>query len=138
MLEQPGDAADQHIELRPRFDFIRRRADHGAEEAFVIGDGNNFGALHALDQHFDVAIGQLQTLNDVDNRTDRVNLVRFGFVDGSIVLGGEEDFLVAGHSLFERLHARFASHYERGHHVRKDDHVADGHHRQTFCIGFFL
>ena len=71
-------------------------------------------------------------------RADAVDLVGLGLVDGGVVLGGQEDLLVAGHGLFERPHAGFAPHHERGHHVRKDDHVADGHHRQTFCIGFFL
>ena len=54
------------------------------------------------------------------------------------MLGGEKNLLVAGQRLFERPHARFAAHHERGHHVRKDDDVPDGHHRQTFCIGFFF
>ena len=71
-------------------------------------------------------------------RADVVDFVGLGFVDGGVVLGGEKDLLVARHGLFQRPHARFAAHHERGHHVRKDDHVADGHHRQTFCIGFFL
>ena len=54
------------------------------------------------------------------------------------MLRGEEDLLVAGHGVFERAHAGFAAHHERRHHVRKDDDVPDGHHRQAFGIGFFL
>ena len=138
LLEQAGDAADERIELRAGFDLEVGGADHGAEEAFVIGDRNHLGALHAFHQDFDIAVGQLEALDDVDDGADAVNFVGLGFVDGGIVLGGKKDLLVARHRLFQRPHARFAAHHERGHHVRKDDHVADGHHRQTFCIGFFL
>ena len=70
-------------------------------------------------------------------RADAVNFVGLGFVDGGVVLRGEEDFLVAGHGLFERADARFAAHHERRHHVRKDDHVPDGHHRQDVWYRIF-
>ena len=138
LLEQAGDAADQRVELRPGLHFEAGGAHDGAEEAFVVGDRNHLGALHAFHQNLDIAVRQLQALDDVDDGADAVDFVGLGFVDRGIVLGGKKDLLVAGHGLFERPHARFAPHHERGHHVRKDDHVADGHHRQTFCIGFFL
>src|SRR5262249_38986029 len=38
LLEEAGDAAHQRIELRPGFHFVRRSADGGAEEAFIVGD----------------------------------------------------------------------------------------------------
>ena len=46
--------------------------------------------------------------------------------------------LFARHGLVQGSHTGFPPHHKRDHHVRKDDHVADGHHRQTFCFGFFL
>ena len=138
LFEQAGDAADELVELRAGLHLEGGGADDGAEEAFVVGDRNHLGALHAFHQDFDVAVGQLEALDDVDDGADAVDLVGLGLVDGSVVLGGKKDFLVAGHGLFQRAHAGFAPHHERGHHVRKDDDVPDGHHRQTFCIGFFL
>ena len=53
-------------------------------------------------------------------------------------LGIPLGYFLACHGLFQGPHARFTPHHERGHHVRKDDHIADGHHWQTFCIGLFL
>ncbi len=138
LVEQAGDAADERVQLRARLDFIEGRAQHHAEEAFVAGNRYHLAALHAFDQHLDVAILQLEALYDVDDAANGIDFVGFGVVDGGIVLGGEKDLFVARHSLFERSHALLAAHHERSHHVGKDDHVADGHHRQTLCIGFFL
>ena len=138
LLEQTGDAADQGFELLPGSTLIGGGADDGAEEAFVLADGDDFAALDAFHQNFDIAVGQLQALDDVGDGADAVDLVGTRFIDGGIVLGGEEDLLVAGQRLFERAHARLAAHHERRHHVREDDDVPDGHHRQTFGIGFFF
>ncbi len=138
LFEEAGDAADELVELGAGFDFVRGSTHGGAEEAFLVGDGHDFGAFHAFHQDFDIAVGQLETLDDVDDGADAVDFVGLGFIDRGIVLGGKKDLLVARHCLFQRPHTGFAPHDERGHHVRKDDHIADGHHRQTFCIGFFL
>ena len=128
----------QRVQLRPGLHLIAGRPQHHAEETFVGGNRYHLAAFDAFHQHLDVAILQLEALHDVDDAADGVDFVRLGVVDGGVVLGGEKDLLVARHRLFERTHALLASHHERNHHVRKDDHVADGHHRQTFCIGFFL
>ena len=47
-------------------------------------------------------------------------------------------FLSRRQRLFERAHAGFPSDHERRHHVREDDDVPDGHHRQALGIGFFF
>ncbi len=47
-----------------------------------------------------------------------------------VVLRRQKDLAVAVQRLFQRAHARLAPHHKRGHHVGKDDHVADGHHRE--------
>ena len=86
-------AADQRFQLRPGFDLEVERFDHRAEIAFVFADGNDLAALHAFHQNLDVAVGQLQALDDIGDRAHGINLVRPRFVDGSIVLRGEEIFL---------------------------------------------
>jgi hypothetical protein len=138
LLEQAGYAGDQSLELGARLDLIADGAHHRAEETLIVGDRNDLGALHAFDQHFDVAVGKLQALDDVDDRADVKNFVGLGLVDGGVVLRGEEDLLVPGHGLFEGADAGFAADHERRHHVRKNDDVPDGHHGEAFCFGSFF
>ena len=77
LLKEAGDAADQRSSCGPARS-TSRDAHHGAEEAFVVVDRNDFGALHAFHQHFDVAVRQLQALDDVDDRADGIDLVGLG------------------------------------------------------------
>ena len=67
----------------------------------------------------------------------RVDFVWFGIVDRSVMLSGEENFLVAGQRLFECAHGTFAADDERTHLLRKDDHLAHRHHRHAFWVAFF-
>ena len=138
LLEQAGDARGQRVQLRPGLDLEAEGLDGGAEKAFFLADREDFAALHAFHQHLDVAVGLLQALDDVGDGADGKDLVGARLVDAGVVLGGQEDLLVAGQRLFQRPHARFAAHHERRHHVREDDHVPDGHHRQAACFGFFF
>ncbi len=69
LLEQPGDASDQRFQLRPCVHLEVESLDHGAEIAFVFADRNNLAALHAFHQNLDIAVGQLQALDDVRDRT---------------------------------------------------------------------
>ena len=85
----------------------------------VSTDLQDLAALDAFDQNFNVAVGQLQALHDVDDRADLVDLVGLGFVDGGVVLGGQEDLLVGRQRFFQGAHARFPAHHERRHHVRE-------------------
>ena len=54
------------------------------------------------------------------------------------MLSSEKNLLVAGQSFFERAYARLPAHHERSHHVRKDDHVTNGHHRQFLALELFF
>jgi hypothetical protein len=56
--------------LRPVFHAVGRSLHNGAEKSVLIGDRNDLGALHAFHQHLDIAVGQLETLHDVDDGTD--------------------------------------------------------------------
>jgi hypothetical protein len=88
----------------------------------------DLAALDALDQNFNIAVGQFEALHDVDDGADLKNVIGLRFVDRGIVLCGEKYLFVAGESFFERPNARFPAHHERGHHVGEDDHVTNGHH----------
>src|SRR5205823_13618772 len=88
--------------------------------------------------YFDDAIWELQSLHDVNNCAYLVNFDGLRLIDAGIMLRGEKDFLVGGQRFFKGAHAGFPSYHERRHHVREDDHVADGHHGQLLSFEFFL
>jgi hypothetical protein len=54
------------------------------------------------------------------------------------VLGGQKDLLVAQPAPLPARARSIRAHHERGHHEREDDHVPDGHHRQSFRIRFIF
>jgi hypothetical protein len=64
--------------------------------AVGLGNAKDLAALDALDQDFDVAVGELQALHDVDDGADLKNVVGLGLVDGGVVLGGQKDLLIGG------------------------------------------
>ena len=138
LLEEGSDALHAGFERRVGFGGVAGDANRGLHEAFGVDDLQDFAALNAFDQNFDIAVGQLQALHDVDDRADLVDFVGFGFIDGGVVLGGQENFLVRRQRLFQGAHARFAAHHERRHHEREDDHVPDGHHGQLPGFELFL
>jgi hypothetical protein len=109
----------------------------GDEEAVAVSDVDGLGALDALDQDLDVAIGHFDALHDVADRADLVDVLGLGLVDGGVVLGGEKDLAIAAECLFERTHAGLAAHHEGRHHIGEDDHIADGHHGQLARLVFF-
>ncbi len=138
LLEQPGHALHAGFDLRIGFGGVARHPHRDLHVALGLADLQNLAALDALDQNLDIAVGQLQALHDVDDRAHLVNLVGLGLVHAGIVLGRQENLLVAGQRLFQRAHARLPAHHERSHHVGEDDHVPDGHHGQLLGFEFFL
>ena len=138
LLEQRRYALHRGFNLRRDFGRVLHGADSGFEVAVRVRDLQNFAAFHALDQHLDVAIGQLQALDDVDDGADLVDLARLGLVDAGVMLSREKDLLISGQSLFQCAYARLATNYERRHHVRKNDDVANGHHREPLGFEFFF
>ena len=129
LLKQGGDAGGERLHLRSGFDLVREGAHGGAEETFVFGDGDDLAAFQSLNQDLDIAVRRADALDDVGDGADLIDFIRARFVDGCLVLGGEEDFLVGGERFFKRAHTGFPAHDERGHHMGEDDYVADGHHR---------
>src|SRR6266404_488841 len=137
LFVEAGNFLDGLLDLRGRFDAGVQEAHGSAEKAFFAGDGDSAGALDTFDQNFDIAVGELDALNDVRERADGVDFFGFGIIDGSIVLRGQENLLVAGKGLFERAHTGFAADDERRHLLREDNHVAHRHHGYALHFLFF-
>ena len=105
---------------------------HGDRE--VPGGGRhapNEAPRDPLDHHLDVAVGELQGLDDDGHHPHLVDVPGLGLVHLRVLLGREEDlFLGRGERLFERRDGGGAAHHEGGHHARKDHHVAERDQRQ--------
>ncbi len=139
LLEKVGDAARKLAATSGRrLRLHGNQANRGAEKAFVAGHLDDFGALGAFHQNFDVAVGQLHALHDVGERADLIDFFRLGIVDRGVMLRDQENFLVARQRFFERAHGGFAAHDERVHHLREDDHFPHRHHRHALDFEFFL
>ena len=82
------------------------------------------GALHALDQHANGAVGQLQQLHRGGDDAEIVERVAIGIVLARIELGDEEQLLVGGHRRFERRDRFLAPDEQRNDAVRENDDVA--------------
>ena len=126
------------LKLRIRFNCVTGQTNRSLHKALGVDNLEDFAALNTLYKHFDIAVRQLQALDDVDDRTYLVNLVGFGFVHARVMLGSQKNLLVRGQCLFECANARLATDHERGHHVREDDHIANGHHGKFSGLEFFL
>src|SRR5262249_23434269 len=135
---QTRDALHAGFELSARLGGISNHTNRGLHEAFVFGDLENLSPLHSFNQNLDVAVRQLKALHNIDDGPDLVDLVRLGFINAGVVLGGQENLFVGCESLFQRAHAGFAAHHEGRHHVREDDHVADGHHGKFLALEFLF
>ena len=105
-------------------------ANGGYEKAVLIIDLGRPGAFDALYEDTDVSVGQANRLDDVADCADRVDVRRAGLVDGSIMLRGKKDTAVTVESLFEGADGRLTTDHKGRHHLRKDHHLADGHHRE--------
>ena len=102
LLEEGSDALHELLDRRRHLEVRFAHAHGGHKEAVAVGNFERLGALHAFHQHLDVAVGHLDALHDVADGADLVNLLGLGLVYAGVVLGGEEDFAVAGERLFQR------------------------------------
>ena len=125
LLEQRHDAAHRGFDVAGGLLLLGQDLDDDAVEALVFLPLDRAGALDALDQHLDVAVGQLQALDDVGDAAHRVDVVRARVVDRRVVLRGEEDPLVLEQRMFQGARGRRPSDDERHHHVRENDDVPE-------------
>jgi hypothetical protein len=93
--------------------------------------------FHALDHHLDVAVRQLEALDDARHHTNLVHVLARRFVDLWIFLCHQKDKLLGdSEALFQCLDRLVPTDNERRHHVRKHDHVAQRYQRQPLLRGF--
>ena len=96
----------------------------------------DLGALAALDQHLDRAVGQLQKLQHRSDGADRVDIARRRVVVAGVLLRDQQDLLIVLHDVLERPHGFVAADEERHDHVRKHDDVAQWQDRINYPVGF--
>ena len=132
LLEQGHDAAHRAFDVAGHFLLLRQHLDDDAVEAFVLFPLDRARAIEPFHEDLDVAVGQLQALHDVGDAAHGVDVFGLRVVDGGVMLRGEENLLVLRQGVFERPRRRRPPDHERRHHVREDDHVPEGHDRQSF------
>ena len=135
LLEVRHDRARQHVDLAllVLLDVGQRR--HVGGEVRVRLDVLDHGARDALDQHLDRAVGELEELQDGRDRADRVEVAALGIVDVGLLLGDQQDLLVAPHGLVEGEDRLVAADEKRDHHVRVDHDVAQRQDRHAGGYG---
>ena len=132
LLEQRHDAAHRALGVAAGLALLRQHLDDDAVEALVFLPLDRARAIDALDQHLDVAVGQLQALDDVGDAAHRVDVFGPRVVDRRVVLRREEDALVLEQRVLERARRRRPSDDERHHHVREHDDVPQRDDREGF------
>ena len=101
----------------------------GFEEFLARREAIQPGALGALDQHLDGAVGQLQQLQNGRKRADAVELVGGRVVIGRVALRHEKNPLILAHHLLQRANGLLAADEQRHDHMREYDDVAQRQHR---------
>ena len=134
LLEQRDDPAHHRLGVGRRLDLLRDHLHRDAVEALVFLPLDGAGAFDALDEHLDVAVGQLQRLDDARDTAHRVDVGRLRVVDRRVVLRREENLLVGRQRVLERARGRRPSDDERHHHVRKDDDVPKWNDGERFVL----
>ena len=81
VLKECGDALHELLGSGRHFEVALAGADGGDEEAVAICDFKRLGALDALDQDLDVAVGHFDALHDAADGADLVDVLGFGLVD---------------------------------------------------------
>ena len=155
-LRQRGQGLGLHLLVQ--FDVILELIDHGARQGLglvfrpagfrhvgdlgliefgLFGVAQDGGAPQALDQHLDGAIRQLQQLQHGGDDADLIDGVGGGIVLVFLLLGDEQDRLVAAHRLFERAHGLVAADEQRRDHVGIDHDVAQRQDGQDVDLGLW-
>ncbi len=132
LLEQRHHPAHRRLGVVAGFLVFGDHLDDDAVEPLVFLPLDRAGALDPLDQHLDVAVGQLQALDDVGDAAHREDVGWLRVIDRGVVLRGQEDALVLDQGMFERARRRRPSDDERHHHVREHDDVAERHDGKSF------
>jgi hypothetical protein len=93
--------AHQRFQLRSRIHLEVEGLDHRPEIALILAHRDDLAALHTLHQHLDVAVGQLQALDDVRHRSHAVDFIGTRLIDRGVMLRGQKNLLVGRQSFFQ-------------------------------------
>src|SRR5688500_1226072 len=102
----------------------------------IFRDLLDLAAFESFYQDLDVAVRKLQALDNIYDRAYLVDLVGLRIVNAGVMLCSQEYLAVSRERIFQSAHAGFATHHERRHHKREDDHIPDGHHGQSTSFEF--
>src|SRR5262245_36634029 len=102
LFDELADLLNQGVEPRAFFAHNGRAAYKRHEGAVAVFNTHSSGAFASLDHHLDLAILLFLRLENAAERTNPVNLLGTGLVDGGVVLSSQENRSVCRQSLFER------------------------------------
>ena len=128
LLELSNHGARQHVHLAL---FVALHVGHGRDfgrEELALDQFFDAGAVHALDQHFDGAVRQLQQLQNGRDGADAVEILTLGVIDVGLFLGDQENALIGLHGQIECNDGFFTPDEQRNHHVRIHHHVTQRQH----------
>ncbi len=137
LLELRDHRAREHVHLALLVALLVRHRGHFGGKELPLGQLLDAGPIHALDQHLDGAVRQLQELQDGRNGAHPVQILALRIVDVGLFLRDQEDALVRLHGKIERDDRFFPADEQRDHHVRIDHDVAQRQHRHGGIGGYY-
>ena len=132
LLEQRHDAAHRAFDVAGGVLVLGQHLHHHAVEALVFLPLDRPRPVDALDQHLDVAVGQLERLHHVGHAAHREDVLGPRIVHRRVVLRRQEDLLVLPERVLERARRDGPPDDKRHHHVREDNDVPEGDDRKRF------
>ena len=126
LLERGLDVAHQGLELQALLGRLRLLdgLDARLQERMAILEGLDARAAHALHEHADAAVGQLEHAHDERHRAHRVHVVGPRVLVVLPLLRRQQDHAVLGQGLVHGLDRPLAAHVEGHDHEREDHDVA--------------
>ena len=129
------DRALQRMKFLAFFDHEVDFADFASEVFLVFQESLDASDPKPFDQHLGGAVGEFENLDDLDGRSDAIQVLRTGMIDTGRLLRSEEDDLIGLEARFERQE-RFVAHDEkRRHAVGENDHLLQGDDREGRRFG---
>ena len=137
LLELGDDGPRQGIEFPVVAGIVLDRLGIGLEEVLGVGVLADPCPLAAFDKHLNGPVRQLQQLQHRPDGADGIDIRRCRIVLRRVLLRDQKDLLVVLHDVLEGANRLIAANEERHNHVRKDDDVAQGQHREKVTASKF-
>src|ERR1700752_4740709 len=135
LLYELTNFLDQRIEARTFLIYDRSTAHERHKRSICVLHSNCSCAFATFDNNFDLTVILFLRLQDSAERTYAVDLVRLGLVNGGIMLGGQENGPVSCERLLQCSYRSRTTNFECDLCKRKNDDVADWHHRIPSNVG---